>query len=451
MGEWHEAPIPVEAEWEAEWEALGGARGDSHTHTHTKADGVEVSDDFVDFTSVDRTQGLDRPSATDLLELVSKCTASHASGARPRSPSRAPRGGRSGPTHPCPTCHVREDDSGVHGMCFVCGAFVCGPCVTDGRASICPTCGCEPSGDPVANYGLLKLLVAALPGGGFGTVAHSQRLPRHAAIAWSNLGRMHEMGAGTGCPPDVVAAVALYRKAAEAGHGPAAFYLGRVLHSGAKGVARRRERAKALFARAERSGHPVAQYNIAQMYVTGRGVRRDIRRAARLYSLSAAQGLADAQVHLAHLHRTGKGGVKCDLDKALQLGRRAAAQGHPEGRALVHQLVGGGSADSGTAVGSKGAKGAPAPAPPGGTARPKALRALSAPFCRQSLSRRKLGLVAARDRGGEQKKREWAYQLGTLGCSVGLAQPYPARRQTEIGSRLSVHTAPSTASSIAQV
>lgn len=159
--------------------------------------------------------------------------------------------------HPCPLCFKREDDSGVHGMCFVCGQFTCGDCVAAGRVGACVSCGEEPDADNAIKFSQLRRLASlqAQPAQSLG------RRQKFRTIARSNLGRMYQNGIGVG--RNAREAVRLYRSAIEDGYGPAAFHLGCLLYCGADGVPRAKADARAMFAIAETSGNPLAQYNMA--------------------------------------------------------------------------------------------------------------------------------------------------------------------------------------------
>jgi TPR repeat protein len=72
------------------------------------------------------------------------------------------------------------------------------------------------------------------------------------------------------------------------------------------------------------------------MYLAGYGIKRSIPLAFRLFSEAAVFGDRDAQAHLAAMHLQGagvEGGKK--LDKAIELYRRAAEQGHLRAQATL--------------------------------------------------------------------------------------------------------------------
>ena len=78
-----------------------------------------------------------------------------------------------------------------------------------------------------------------------------------------------------------------WRKAAEAGHVRAQFYLGTCYDDG-HGVPQDLSKALLCYKKAARRGHDVAQYNIALAYFDGDGVRRSPKKAVEWYSRSAS-------------------------------------------------------------------------------------------------------------------------------------------------------------------
>ena len=71
---------------------------------------------------------------------------------------------------------------------------------------------------------------------------------------------------------------------------------------------------------------PCAQYMMGLLYRDGLGVTKDMTRAVAWYKLAVAQGYAEAQSALGHYY--GEDGDDQNIALALQLERKAAAQGH---------------------------------------------------------------------------------------------------------------------------
>ena len=103
-------------------------------------------------------------------------------------------------------------------------------------------------------------------------------------------------GRGLGAP-DGAAAVAWYRRAAEAGNVDAELNLGYMLFHG-EGAPRDRETGLRWYEKAADAGLPAAQYNVAKVYWDADGVPRDPDRARKLFQAAAEQGLPEAQFGL---------------------------------------------------------------------------------------------------------------------------------------------------------
>jgi len=77
-------------------------------------------------------------------------------------------------------------------------------------------------------------------------------------------------------------------------------------------------------------GNPIAQNNLAIMYLDGKGVAQNISEAVRYLSLSAAGGSSLGQNNLGGLYRDGKG-VPRDFARAARWFSASAAQGNSAG------------------------------------------------------------------------------------------------------------------------
>ncbi len=75
-------------------------------------------------------------------------------------------------------------------------------------------------------------------------------------------------------------------------------------------------------------GNPIAQENLARMYLNGRGVPQNDSEAARWMRKAADQGFAQAQYLLGALYDDGRG-VPQSKSESLKWMRRAAEQDHP--------------------------------------------------------------------------------------------------------------------------
>ncbi len=165
---------------------------------------------------------------------------------------------------------------------------------------------------------------AALQAGDFATaLSELGAAARNGDPAAQNLyATMLKDGRGVGAP-DAAAAVAWYRRAAEAGNADAQLNLGFMLFHG-EGVPRDRDSGLRWYEKAADAGLPAAQYNVAKVYWDGDGVARDPDKAKRLFKAAAEQGLAPAQFGLGVALLSPP---KADAAAAFNWFSRAARQG----------------------------------------------------------------------------------------------------------------------------
>lgn len=124
-------------------------------------------------------------------------------------------------------------------------------------------------------------------------------------------------------------ALPLLQRAADAGSPEGAHRLALVYAEGAEGVPRNEAHALALFERAAAAGHHRAQINAGTMYFRGQGTARDLVRARAWLEKAAAQDDPYALYALGRALDEGQGTVMADPVRAADLYRRAAQLGHP--------------------------------------------------------------------------------------------------------------------------
>ncbi len=105
---------------------------------------------------------------------------------------------------------------------------------------------------------------------------------------------------GEGVPQDYAAALAWYRRAAEAGGARALVQIGVLLENG-MGTERDLPAAAVLFRQAAAAGEVEGSVRLGMLYEWGRGVSQDRCQAAQLYRDAAARGHAGAGLFLALL------------------------------------------------------------------------------------------------------------------------------------------------------
>jgi len=129
-------------------------------------------------------------------------------------------------------------------------------------------------------------------------------------------------------PPDAAKAAGLYEEAAELGHAPAQYHLGRCYAdlNGKSGVVWDDKKAVGLFMQAAAQKNVDAWFELAQCYEKGRGVTKDIQQAIEWYKKAADKNHREAQFALAQCYDTG-GGVQ-NPKEAAKWYLKAAEQGH---------------------------------------------------------------------------------------------------------------------------
>ena len=123
-------------------------------------------------------------------------------------------------------------------------------------------------------------------------------------------------------------ALALYRKAADAGDARAMVSLGLLLETGDH-TPKDLKGAYALYEQAAARGSADGALDLAVALVKGKGIDVDIPRALALLKRASADGSARATFDLATLVESGVGGAP--RGEALDLFRRAGADGYPQG------------------------------------------------------------------------------------------------------------------------
>jgi TPR repeat protein len=95
--------------------------------------------------------------------------------------------------------------------------------------------------------------------------------------------------------------------------------------------------AVAWYRKAAEAGNPLAENNLADMYLRGQGVRQDDSAAFSWFQKAAAQGHTGARIKLGYLYAEGQGTPK-DPEAAYSWITAAAMAGDPRGRDLLRSL-----------------------------------------------------------------------------------------------------------------
>lgn len=117
---------------------------------------------------------------------------------------------------------------------------------------------------------------------------------------------------------DLVTAMALLRKASDAGYAPAQARLADLLDA-----AEFDAEAVALYRKAADQGDPAGEYGLGRMLANGEGVAKDPAQALAYFRRSAARDHWQAVDALARAYRAGDLGLPRDLAEASRLDARA--------------------------------------------------------------------------------------------------------------------------------
>ena len=127
---------------------------------------------------------------------------------------------------------------------------------------------------------------------------------------------------GKGVKQDCVKAIALYEKAADAGHGLAAARLGGVHFVGKScGYKKDLKKAKFWFEKGAAAGDAGSMVNLGFMHNHAMGVPKDYKKALELYRKAADLGDGQAMHNIGYMYRHGQG-VPKDPKKAEEWTRK---------------------------------------------------------------------------------------------------------------------------------
>lgn len=124
-------------------------------------------------------------------------------------------------------------------------------------------------------------------------------------------------------------ALQAFQRASDAGSAEGAHRLALIFAQGTGGTPRDDARALALFEKAAAAGHHRAQINAGTLYFRGQGTPRDLVRARAWLEKAAAQEEPYALYALARAMDDSEGQALADPVRAADLYRRAAQLGHP--------------------------------------------------------------------------------------------------------------------------
>ena len=110
---------------------------------------------------------------------------------------------------------------------------------------------------------------------------------------------------------DLVASMALWRKAANAGYAPAQVWLGDILDKSEED-----KEAVEWYVKAAAQGSPAGEYGLGEMYAKGEGVKKDFAEALTHILRAAEKNYLPAVTLMVEAYRTGSLGVTQNLAQA---------------------------------------------------------------------------------------------------------------------------------------
>lgn len=135
---------------------------------------------------------------------------------------------------------------------------------------------------------------------------------------------------------DLITAMEVLGRAADAGHPRAQALLGYIFDKAEDNAA-----AMRYYRMAADQGDPAGDYGVASLYLAGEGVDKDQAEGVRWMSMAAEKGYGPAVQVMAEAYLDGSLGVTPDREEALRLLRLAAAQGYESARRRLSSLEGG--------------------------------------------------------------------------------------------------------------
>lgn len=107
---------------------------------------------------------------------------------------------------------------------------------------------------------------------------------------------------------NLIVAMELWRKAAEAGHAPAQVWLGEILDKSEED-----EEAVAWYRKAADQGDAGGEFGLGQMYAKGEGVKQDNEKALAHILRAAEKNHLSAAIAMKDIYKNGNYGVAVDL------------------------------------------------------------------------------------------------------------------------------------------
>lgn len=146
----------------------------------------------------------------------------------------------------------------------------------------------------------------------------------------NTLGYLYEIGYCV--PQNQQKAFDLFKEAADENDPIAQYNMGRYHLNG---IVVKEDTIKGLkfLEKSAMQGFPIAQYQLAFLYYGGNTIKKDVSKSIEWLTLAADQGVPTAQYDLSKFYYYGESGeITPDYNKAKELCRKAAEQGHAEAK-----------------------------------------------------------------------------------------------------------------------
>ena len=142
-------------------------------------------------------------------------------------------------------------------------------------------------------------------------------------------------------PTNVMRALGLFKRSAEAGYPQAQATIGALYLKGLPGLLEKdTKQGISMLSKAVIAKSLTARFNLGMAYFNGDGVPKDAVKASQWLKLAARQNFSEAKYSLGLLLIDGEGGIRKNTTEGLSLLRQAAGQNHQLARAYLQKREG---------------------------------------------------------------------------------------------------------------
>jgi TPR repeat protein len=142
-------------------------------------------------------------------------------------------------------------------------------------------------------------------------------------------------------PTNVLRALGLFKRSAEAGYPQAQATIGALYLKGLPGLLEKdTKQGISMLSKAVIAKSLTARFNLGMAYFNGDGVPKDAVKASQWLKLAARQNFSEAKYSLGLLLIDGEGGIRKNTTEGLSLLRQAAGQNHQLARAYLQKREG---------------------------------------------------------------------------------------------------------------